>query len=160
MAVTDHDEIRGMLALAASGDLDAAEENRVAAHVARCGDCAAELERWRTVVGELRRLPTPQPSAGAIARARAAAQAELAVQAEQRADQVNLVFLLLFAWALTLSGWLIVRLLTGGLAGWLELLGARVWTWMAGYALLGWLASSLIAVILLGQQHRNARRMV
>lgn len=88
------------------------------------------------------------------------AQAELAAQAEQRADQVNLVFLLLFAWALTLSGWLIVRLLTGGLAGWLELFGARAWTWMTGYALLGWLASSLIAVILLGQHYRNARRMV
>lgn len=160
MAVTDHDEIRNLLSLAACGDLDAADENRVAAHVARCGDCAAELELWRTVAGALRRMPTPQPSAGVIARVQAMAQAELAAQAEQRADQVNLVFLLLFAWALTLSGWLIVRLLTGGLAGWLELFGARAWTWMTGYALLGWLASSLIAVILLGQHYRNARRMV
>lgn len=158
--MTDHDAIHGLLSLAASDDLDAAEENRVAAHVARCAECAAELERWSGVLGDLRRLPTPQPSAAAVMQARAMAQAELASQIDQRADQVNLVFLLLFGWALTLSGWLIVRLLAGGLAGWLELFGGRAWTWMAGYALLGWLASSVVAVILIGQQHRNARRMV
>ena len=157
--MSEHGEIRELLSLAAAGDLDVAEERRVQAHVAGCEACAAELERWRGVVGDLRRLPTPQPSPGLVARVRVLAEAELVTESEQRSQQVNMVFLLLFAWALTLSGWVVLRVVSGGMLAWLDLFGGRLWVWMAGYALLGWLGSSFAAVILMGWKQRSARRM-
>lgn len=157
--MNEHEEIRQLLSLAAAGDLDNADARRVESHLAGCTACAAELEHWRGIVGDLRRLPTPQPSAALLTRVRAMAEAEILAQAEQRSHQVNLVFLLLFAWALTLSVWLVFRLMTGGLFAWVQLFGGRLWVWMAGYTLLGWLTSSIAAVILLGMRQRSARRM-
>ena len=40
--MSEHDEIRALFPLAASGDLEEAEERRVSAHVARCAGCAAD----------------------------------------------------------------------------------------------------------------------
>jgi len=158
--MSEHQQIRALLALAAAGALDAAESRRVESHVAGCAACAAELEDLRVLSGALRALPTPQPAPNVVARTRALAEAELASRAEQRSEQLNLVFLLLFAWTLALAGWMVFRLFGGGLMDWLQMFGGRTWVWLAVYAGLGWLASSMIAVILIGQQQRSARRMV
>jgi len=43
--MSEHEEIRSLLSLAAAGVLGEKEEQRVAVHVARCPECAAELTR-------------------------------------------------------------------------------------------------------------------
>ena len=44
-AANEHEKIRFLLSLAASGALDSADEVSVASHVRNCPECAAELEQ-------------------------------------------------------------------------------------------------------------------
>ena len=59
--MSDHDEIRALLALAAAGALEPDEEDRVAVHIRSCSACASEAASMQSIAGHLRRLPTPQP---------------------------------------------------------------------------------------------------
>ena len=48
-APNEHQRIRALLSLAASGALDSAEEMIVESHLRNCPECAAELEHWQTL---------------------------------------------------------------------------------------------------------------
>ena len=137
--MSDHDEMRALLGLAASGDLEAAEQRRVDAHVAACKGCAAELAHWRGLVGELHRLPTVQPSAALLRRVRASATAELAGQVESWWSQAAVACAVLAAWPVAVASWPAVR--------WLGSLLVRVewgWGWwLAVSASLAWLLAGV-----------------
>ncbi len=155
--MSEHEEIWNLLSLAAAGVLEETEEQRVAVHVARCTECAAELEGWQALAGGLRRLPTPQAPAALVERVRARATAELAVQAEERFTYHVLAFLALFSWGIVLASWPIVRLVTQEVFGWLHL--QQIWLGLAAYMVLGWLATAVAAGFLASYQ-RAARRAV
>ena len=80
--MSKHDKIRELLALAAADALTNAEEKQVAEHVRSCIACSNELEAWRPIASELRRLPTPQPSSWLVQATLARAEAKLAEQVE------------------------------------------------------------------------------
>ncbi len=80
--MNEHDKIRELLALAAADALTSAEEKQVAEHVRSCIACSNELEAWRPIASELRRLPTPQPSSWLVQATLARAEAKLTEQAE------------------------------------------------------------------------------
>ncbi|MBI1738632.1 MAG: zf-HC2 domain-containing protein [Acidobacteria bacterium] len=151
-----HETIRELLALAAAGALDDQEARRVEEHATACAECAAELERWQSLAGALRRVPTPQPSRELIARVRAQAEWKLAQEAERRRDTRVMALLLMFSWTILLTTWPLVRLMGGGVWAWLDAMPGHVWFWLAGYTLLGWLAAG--AAVLLGLRERGARR--
>jgi anti-sigma factor RsiW len=153
--MNDHDAIRRMLALAAAGALEPDEERRVAAHVQSCASCAAELEEWQIVAGGLRRLPTPQPPASLVERARARAEARLAEEAEYRLHRGVMVFLVFFAWALTLMSWPLVRLVSGGLLGLLDPRLNQAWVGFAAFTTFVWLGGGTAAVLLSLRQRRE-----
>jgi len=155
--MSEHDAVRELLALAAAGALDAEEQRRIEQHLAGCAACAAELDGWRNLAGALKRLPTPRPSPALVEQTRARAEWQLAAAAEHRWSQAVLVFLVLFAWTVTLVSWPIVRLVTGGLLGWLDVRMNQTWASLAGYTALGWLTVG-VAALLLGIRHRSARR--
>jgi anti-sigma factor RsiW len=155
--MSEHEEIRSLLSLAAAGVLEETEEQRVAVHVARCTECAAELESWQALAGGLRRLPTPQAPAALVERVRARATAELAVQAEEQFNRRVLAFLVLFSWAVAVASWPIVRFVTQEVLGWFHV--QQIWFSVAGYTLLGWLTAG-VAAGLLGGRARAARRFV
>jgi anti-sigma factor RsiW len=155
--MSEHDEIRALLALAAAGALEPDEEDRVAGHIRSCDACAAEADSWQSVTGQLRRLPTPQPSAGLVQRARALAEARFAEEAETRWQRGVMIFVVTFAWVLTIVSWPLVRLVTGGL---LDLLDPRLnqtWISFAGFTTLVWLAGGTAAVLLALRQRRERR---
>ena len=52
--MSEHDQIRELLALAAAGALDASEESRLSAHLRSCPDCASELSSWQEMGAALR----------------------------------------------------------------------------------------------------------
>ena len=52
-AANEHDKIRSLLSLAASGALDSADELNVENHVWNCPECAAQLAEWRALAGGL-----------------------------------------------------------------------------------------------------------
>jgi len=153
-----HEAIREMLALAAAGALDEKEARLVEEHAANCTDCAAELERWQSLAGALRRVPTPQPSRELIARVRAQAEWKLAEETERRRETRVMVFLLLFSWTVLLVTWPIVRLVGGGAISWLETSLGSLWFLLSGYTLVGCLAAGV--AILFGLRERRAGRAI
>lgn len=155
--MSEHDEIRGLLALAAAGALEPEEEERLARHIESCSACATEAVSWQSIAGHLRRLPTPQPSAALVQRTRVLVEARLAEEAESRWQRGVMIFVVTFAWVLTIVSWPLVRLVTGGL---LELLDPRLnqtWISFAGFTTLVWLAGGTAAVLLALRQRRERR---
>ncbi|MGW7722351.1 maleylpyruvate isomerase family mycothiol-dependent enzyme [Streptomyces canus] len=59
--MTDHDDVRDLLAAWAFGALEAAEERLVPPHLAECESCAAEAERLRATVRLLDGPPLDEP---------------------------------------------------------------------------------------------------
>ena len=155
--MSDHDEIRALLALAAAGALEPDEEDRVAGHIRSCSACAGEAASLQSIAGRLRRLPTPQPPPAVIQRARVMAEARFVEEAEARWQRGVLIFVVTFAWVLTIVSWPIFRLITGHL---LDLLGPglnRTWITFAGFTTLVWLTGGTAAVLLSLRQRRERR---
>lgn len=157
--MTEHDEIRELLVLAAACALEPAEQLRLEQHLIGCAACAAEWEQWRELAGALRRLPTPQPPPALVERVRARAEAELAREAEGRWNRAVMAFLVLFAWTVTLASWPLVRLLGGSVLAWLGMPATQAWLWLGSYTVLAWVTAG-VAAALLGLRYRSARRTV
>ncbi|MEO8593154.1 MAG: hypothetical protein ABI759_07525 [Candidatus Solibacter sp.] len=58
--MSDHETIRGLLALSASGLLECAEEREVRRHAGECAACAAELQAYAQLTDGIGTLPAPQ----------------------------------------------------------------------------------------------------
>jgi hypothetical protein len=155
--MSEHDEVRELMSLAAAGALDSAEEERVMRHIRSCALCSSALEDWRLIVGGLRRLPTPQPSRGVVERARAMAEIKLGEEAEHRWNRNVMIFLVAFAWVLTLLSWPVVRLASEGLQGFLDPRFNQAWIGFAALTTLGWLGGGTAAILLSVRQRRERR---
>jgi anti-sigma factor RsiW len=153
----DHDKIQELLALAAAGALTPAEEDRVAAHLHSCAVCSQEMDIWRSIAGDLRRLPTPQPSAQLLRTTLARAEAQLAEQAERTWNRRVMIFVVTFAWLLTIASWPLVHLVGGGLLSLLDPRLNSTWISFAGFTTTAWLAGGTAAVALALRQRRERR---
>ncbi len=156
--MTEHDKIRELLALAAAGALTSAEQTQVAEHVRSCIACADELEAWRPIAAELRRLPTPQPSSWLVQATLARARAKLTEQAQHDCNRRLFIFLLSFAWLLTIASWPAFHFVSEHLGSWLGPQFNRTWISFAAFTALGWLAAGVAAVMLAIRQ-RGERRL-
>jgi hypothetical protein len=105
---------------------------------------------------ELRRLPTSMPPAALVARVRRLAHAELAERADERRDRPVLVFLLLFAWAVSLFALLAARVLSG--QGHLGIATGATFSWSAAWFGYSWISSAAV-LVLLGVHLRKQRRL-
>jgi len=155
--MTEHDKIRELLALAAAGALTSPEEERVARHLRSCEACSRHMETWQSIARDLRRLPTPQPTAALFERTRLLAEQKLAEEAEYRWQRGVMVFVVSFAWVLTIASWPVVRLVTGGLLSLLDPQLNRTWITFAGFTAVVWLAGGTAAVLLSLRQRRERR---
>ena len=156
--MSEHDKVRELLALAAAGALTAAEEKQVAEHVRSCVSCSNELDAWRPIATELRRLPTPQPSSWLLQATLARAEAKLADQAEHDWNRRVIIFVVAFAWLLTIASWPVFDFVRPYLR---SLLGPRfdhTWIGFAALTALGWLAGG-VAAVMLGIRQRGERRL-
>jgi len=162
MAMSEHDKIRDLLALAAADALTSAEEKQVAEHVRSCIACSNELGAWRPIASELHRLPTPLPSSWLVQSTLARAEAKLTEQAEHDWNRRVMIAVVAFAWLLTIASWPVFHVVTGRFGGLLEpqLSHTRFsYTWIsfAAFTALGWLAGGVAAVMLAVRQ-RGERR--
>jgi anti-sigma factor RsiW len=158
MAMSEHDKIRELLALAAAGALTSVEQKQVAEHVRSCIACSNELEAWRPIASELRRLPTPQPSSWLVQATLARAEAKLTEQAEHDWNRRVMIFVLSFAWLLTLANWPAFHFVSGRFGSWLGPQFTGTWISFAAFTALGWLAGGVAAVMLAIRQ-RGERRL-
>ncbi len=166
--MSEHDKIRELLALAAAGALRSAEEKQVAEHVRSCIACSNELEAWRPIASELRRLPTPQPSSWLVQATLARAQAKLTEQAEHDWNRRVMIVLVAFAWLLTIASWPVFQFVSGRFGSLLEpqfshtlssyTQFSHTWISFAPFTGLGWLAGGVAAVMLAVRQ-RGERRL-
>ncbi len=157
--MNEHGEIRELLLLAVAGVLGPDEQRRVDQHVAGCASCARELETFRGYGQVLRRLPSPTAPAGLAERTEARVLRELAHAREGRWSEMVLAMLSLYAWTLTLTGWLLWKLFTGG---WIAVVTPgfiHEATWWTGTTLLAWLTAA-VAALALGGLRKTARRSV
>ena len=168
MTMSEHDKGRELLALAAADALTSAEEKRVAEHVRSCIACSNELEAWRPIASELRRLPTPQPSSWLVQATLARAQAKLTEQAEHDWNRRVMIVVVAFAWLLTIATWPVFHFVSGRFGTLLEPQFSHTQfgqTWFshtsisfAAFTALGWLAGGVAAVMLAIRQ-RGQRRL-
>lgn len=155
--MNEHDKIRELLALAAAGALTTAEEKQVAEHLRSCAACSNEMDAWRSIATDLCRLPTPQPSSRLVQSTLARAEAKLAEQAEHDWNRRVMIFVVAFAWLLTVASWTVFHVVSGGL---LSLFGAqfgRTWINFAAFTALAWLGGGMAAVMLALRQRRERR---
>jgi len=155
--MNDHDKIRELLALSAADALTQAEEDQVMNHARSCAECSSELDSWRLLAAGMRRLPTPQPRPLIVERARARAEIRFAEEAENRWHRIVMIGVILFAWALTLMSWPVVRLVSGGLLGMLDPRLNHAWLGFAAFTTIIWMTGGAAAVFLSLQQRRERR---
>lgn len=155
--MSEHDEVRELLALAASGALERNEEERVARHIRSCALCTDELEEWRLIATGLRRLPTPQPPRELVERARARAEVRLAEEADRRWNRGMLIFVTVFAWVITLVSWPLFRLASGWFLSLVDLGPGlnKSWIVFAVFTTLAWLGGGGAAILLSLHQRRE-----
>jgi anti-sigma factor RsiW len=153
----EHAEIRGQLALYIAGALEADAEANVVQHIATCPNCAAEFERWQLIGSGLRRLPTPQPSPALLERTQTMAVARMAVRDEQRQNTIVLVPLIVFSWAVTIAGWPVFRIATGGFLSLLDIQFRQRWVLFGVFSALAWLAGGCAAVMLSVRRQKERR---
>jgi hypothetical protein len=168
MAMSEHDKIRELLALAAADALTGAEEKQVAEHVRSCIACSKELGAWRPIASELRRLPTPQPSSWLVQATLARAEAKLIEQAEHDWNRRVLIVVVAFAWLLTIASWPVFHVVSGRFGSWIEPQFSHMqfgqtqfsyrWISFAAFTALAWLAGGVAAVMLAVRQ-RGERRL-
>ena len=156
--MNEHDKIRELLALAAADALTSAEEKQVAEHVRSCIACSNELEAWRPIASELRRLPTPQPSSWLVQATLARAEAKLTERAENDWNRHVIIFVMVFAWLLTIASWPVFHVVTGRFGSSLGPQFSHTWISFATVTALGWLAGGVAAVMLAIRQ-RGERRL-
>jgi Putative zinc-finger len=155
--MNDHEKIRELLALSVADALTHAEEEQVMNHVRSCAECSSELDSWRLLAAGMRRLPTPQPRPLIVERARARAEIRFAEEAERRWHRIVMIGVILFAWALTLMSWPVVRLVSGGLLGMLDPGLNHAWLGFAVFTTVVWMTGGAAAVFLSLQQRRERR---
>ena len=155
--MNDHDKVRELLALSVADALTQAEEDQVMNHARSCAECSSELDSWRLLAAGMRRLPTPQPRPLIVERARARAEIRFAEEAENRWHRVVMIGVILFAWALTLMSWPVVRLISGGLLGMLDPRLNHAWLGFAVFTTIIWMTGGAAAVFLSLQQRRERR---
>ena len=146
--MSEHDKIRELLALAAADALTSAEEKQVAEHVRSCIACSNELGAWRPIASALRRLPTPQPSSWLVQATLARAEAKLTEQAEHDWNRRVMIFVLSFAWLLTIASWPAFHFVSGRFGSLFEPQFSHTWISFAAFTALEWLAAGVAAVML------------
>jgi len=157
--MSEHAEIRDLLTLAAAGALSADEQRRVQEHLRGCVDCKAEFDAWRQLTGALRDLPTPPAPAGLVERTRRQLVHQAATRRAYRWNHLMIGGLILFAWALTLLSWPVLRLLGDGLVRWLDIPFRNFTLVWVVYAVVSWVATGVVAAFL-GKRYQPEGRII
>jgi len=143
--MSDHEQVRQLLALSAAGLLDADEERLVSEHARQCTACAAELDEFAALSAGLSALPVPQPPADLVRRI----SALLAAEADRRQGAIFAGAAAVFACAFVLLTGQILRMLAGDSA-------VLVWlSWVGISSILG-----AASALLLASRRRLERRIV
>jgi predicted anti-sigma-YlaC factor YlaD len=155
--VSEHERIRILLPLAASGDLSPRDMRRVDEHVARCAECRKANVELAALASSLRALPTPQPPAELVARVCRLGTTRLELQRTPRNGTAFLAPLVAASWVAALATWPLVRTEFHWLfGGWHVPAGGLAGT-VGAYSILGFVLACASALAV-GMSAREIRR--
>lgn len=157
--MSEHESIRGLLPLAASGDISPEDMRRVREHLARCETCRRASEDFVALGSALRGLPTPQPRPELVARVCDLVEFRLARRRAGSREGVALAPLVAAGWVMALATWPLLRAAAKLiLTGWYVPDGGFV-TALAAYSIPGFLLAwvSAFAVGRLARASGRAR---
>jgi len=156
--MSEHEKIRGLLALAAAGALTRAEEKRVAEHLRSCIACSNELDAWQPIATDLRRLPTPQPPSWLLQATLSRVDAKVAEQADHDWNRRVITYVVAFAWLMTIASGLLFHFVSPYFESLLGQQFGHTWIGFAAFTALGWIPGGVAAVMLAFRQ-RGQRRL-
>ena len=104
------------------------------------------------------RIPTPQPSLWLVQATLARAEAKLTEQAEHDWNRRQMIFVLSFAWLLTIASWPAFHFVSGRFGSLLGPQFSHTLISFAAFTALGWLAGG-VAAVMLAIRHRGERRL-
>jgi predicted anti-sigma-YlaC factor YlaD len=143
-----HESIRGMLALAAAGTLDAEELKRVEAHARECEPCRREVEIFGLYAQGMRQLPQPVVPSDLLMRTQARILHEREVAESYRRDVIMLSTLAVFSFASSIATWLVVFVLTGGVLNVFGMNLASPVNWFVASGVMAWMTAATAAIAL------------
>jgi len=155
--MSEHDSIRKLLPLAASGDLSPEDLQRVRGHLERCSACRGASEDFAALEGALRGLPTPQPREEVVAQVRELAQAGLARRRKREHEAVVPGLLVAASWIMALATWPGLRAGMRWIVAEWHVPAGGIGSALAAYTILGFLLACLSAVVV-GRLSRAAGR--
>jgi anti-sigma factor RsiW len=144
--MSEHEQVRELMALAAAGGLDAEERACVERHVRGCAECQREFEMWCAYAQGLRELPEVAVPLGLAERTLARMREQNAAAEDRRWNAVVLGGLAAFGWASSVAGWVVVR----------EVAPVSFAAWSVGWMVVAWITAGVAAVVLGGQERRPA----
>jgi anti-sigma factor RsiW len=144
--VSEHQRIRILLPLAASGDLSPRDMREVGEHVARCTACRQASDELAALGTALRALPTPQPPAELVARVCRLGETRLELQRAPRNGAVFLAPLVAASWVAALATWPLVRAVFQWLFGGWHVSGGGLGGTLAAYSILGFILACTSAL--------------
>lgn len=136
--MSEHEQVRGLIPLAAAGTLDAAEQARVEVHVQGCEECTREFETWRAYAQGLREMPDVVAPAWLAERTLARMRAQSTALEDRMWSGAAVFGLAAFGWATSVAGWFVVR----------EFAPVGFIVWSVGWMAVGWLTAGVAAVML------------
>lgn len=155
--MSEHNEIRSLLALAAAGALESDERAKLNAHLRACRECAARLDSFSKIATALGKLPPAQLPLGLAARTQARVTAEMAQRAERRRYQLLVALLICFGWLLTLATLFLGHHFAAGLARVIGVSPSQFVDGFISYAFFSALASAAFAGVI-GPRLQATRR--
>jgi anti-sigma factor RsiW len=157
--MSDHQEIRSLLALHVAGGLSREEQTAVRQHLGECRSCREELADLSAIADSLKSMPPPQLSFGLAQRTRARIVAEIAAREERRQQQRYLTVMIGFAWLVTVLTFVIGRFVVADVAAWLRISRDTCMTAFISYMIFSATASIAFAGVV-ATRHRNERRLI
>jgi anti-sigma factor RsiW len=107
--MSEHERIRALLPLAASGDTSPEELRQVREHLAQCDTCARLSEDFASLGNALRSLPTPVPNAEIVARVQQLAQLRLGRRRAWSGDAFVIGPLVAAGWIMAVATWPLLK---------------------------------------------------
>jgi anti-sigma factor RsiW len=151
----EHSIVRDLLALAAAGGLDPAEQRRVENHLHQCELCRAEFASWTQLAGALKELPTPQAPPRLVLQTQRILAYTMSFQKHQ-VSRIGLTLLILFSWMVTFMTLKFVSLLDMPLARWLDVSSTTIWVVYIGVT---WLATAVAAGLLVKNRQQEEKAL-
>ena len=144
--MTEHDEVRELLPLVASGDVTAEELRQVQEHLLQCGRCRQAREELEALAASLRSVPTPQPRPELVRGVLRLAEAKLSTQERRGGASWFLAPLIASSWVLAFLTWPLAVDLGRWLIPGLRFPDQSFENLLAAYSLLGLLLASIAAI--------------